>query len=182
MNRTVQTRKKVIRWALGVLLAFDVALVMTNWRLAATNPKDLQLQRKALQRQRDLLKADVDRATDIKRRLPAVQRECDQFFTDEFREASSGYSSVEGDLGAIAKEAGLHANSVTFRQREVPNRGVVEVEVAAIVEGDYPSLVRFINGLERSKNFYLLDSLQLASSTTGGNLRLNLQLRTYFRS
>jgi hypothetical protein len=182
MDRTAQTRKKVIRWALGVLLALDVALVLTNWRLAATNPKDLQLQRKSLQRQRDLLKADADRALAIKLKLPAVQQECDQFFAAEFREASSGYSSIEDDLGGVAKEAGLHASSVNFHQREVPNRGVVEVEVAAIVEGDYPSLVRFINGLERSKNFYLLDSLQLASGATGGTLKLNLQLRTYFRS
>jgi hypothetical protein len=41
--------------------------------------------------------------------------------------------------------------------------------------------VRFINGLERSKNFYVLDGLSLAAGS-GGNLRLNLRLRTYFRT
>jgi hypothetical protein len=49
------------------------------------------------------------------------------------------------------------------------------------VNGDYPSVVRFINGLERSNNFYVLDGLQLAESTAG-NVKLNLRLRTYFRS
>jgi len=53
--------------------------------------------------------------------------------------------------------------------------------VAAAVEGDYANVINFINGLERSNNFYVLDGLSLASSTAG-NLRLNLQLRTYFRS
>jgi hypothetical protein len=49
------------------------------------------------------------------------------------------------------------------------------------MQGAYPSLVSFINGLERSKSFYLLDSLSLDSSTDG-LLKLNLELRTYFRS
>mgnify|MGYP001608520988 FL=1 len=66
------------------------------------------------------------------------------------------------------------------KERPLETRGVTEVTVSATVEGDYVSVVRFINGLERSDNFYLLDSLGLASST-GGSIKLNLQLRTYFR-
>ena len=182
MNRSAQTRKKAIRWALAVLLVLDVGLVMVNWRVSGADPKAMQWQKVALQKQRDLLAADIRRGQEIQKRLPEVKQQCDQFFADEFREASSGYSSVEADLGAVAKEAGLHTNGVTFRQREMGNRGMVEVEVTATVEGDYASLVRFINGLERSRNFYLLDSLSLASSTGASSLKLNLQLRTYFRS
>ena len=40
--------------------------------------------------------------------------------------------------------------------------------------------MRFINALERSDSFYILDRLALAASTNG-QVRLNLQLRTYFR-
>ncbi len=181
MSRNAQLRKIAIRWALAVVLVVDAGLMFVNWQASAADPKSLQRQREAVQRQRDPLAADVHRAQEIEKRLPEVKRECDQFFTDELREASSGYSSIVGDLGGIAKAAGLGTSSITFRQRELGNRGVVEVEVAATVEGNYPSLVSFINGLERSHNFYLLDSLQLASST-GGSLKLNLQLRTYFRS
>jgi hypothetical protein len=47
-------------------------------------------------------------------------------------------------------------------------------------------VVRFINGLEHSGNFYVLDGLALAGSGSGSvgdmRLKLNLQLRTYFRS
>ncbi len=181
MNRKGQRRKNAIRWALAAVLLADLGLVVVNWRASAADPKALDRQVRALQRQRDLLKADVVRAQEIQKRLPDVKSECDRFFTDELREASSGYSAIVGDLNGIAKQAGLRTDSVTFRQHEIANRRVVEVEVAAAVEGDYPSLVNFINGLERSHNFYLLDGLQLASSA-GGSLKLNLQLRTYFRS
>lgn len=57
----------------------------------------------------------------------------------------------------------------------------MQVDIATSVEGDYDSLIQFLNKLEHSDNFYVLDSLTLASSSAG-KLRLNLQLRTYFRT
>jgi hypothetical protein len=78
----------------------------------------------------------------------------------------------------------LRPSDISFRQsqqrdRRAP-RDIVEVGISATVEGDYASLVRLVNGLERSPNFYLLDAMAL-SSTSGGLIRLNLELRTYFR-
>ena len=57
----------------------------------------------------------------------------------------------------------------------------MEVDISTAIEGDYDSLIQFLDKLEHSENFYVLDSLALASSTAG-KLRLNLQLRTYFRT
>ena len=182
MSRAANIRKNVIRWALGALLVLDVALVVVNWRASVSDPKALRQQRSALEMQRKWLDADVSRAKAIKGSLPEIQTQCDKFYTDAFQQASSGYSSVVADVGAIAKQAGLQSSAVTFRQKEIANRGITEVELAATVEGDYASLVRFLNGLERSRNFYVLDSLSLASSAGSSSLKLNLQLRTYFRS
>lgn len=180
MNEAMQGRKNLIRWTLGVVLALDLVLLLVYLR-PRTSPQEQRNEEQRLQRQHDFFAADVRRATEIKQRLPQVQRECDEFFAKELRPAATGYSAIVADVGALARKAGLRTNAVTFRQRDIANRSVVEVEVVATVEGDYPSLVNFINGLERSANFYLLDSLQLASSS-GGGLKLNLQLRTYFRS
>jgi hypothetical protein len=180
MNEALQSRKNLVRWMLGVVLALDLILLVVNLR-HTSSAQEQKLEEASLQKQHDLLAADVRRATEIRTRLPVVQRECDDFFGAELRPAATGYSAVVSDLGALAKQAGLRTDTVTFRQHDLSSRNVVEVEVVASIQGDYPSLVSFINGLERSKNFYLLDGLQLASST-GSNLKLNLQLRTYFRS
>jgi len=93
----------------------------------------------------------------------------------------SGYSSIVSDLGTMARESGLRAENVNFRQHPADKRGVIEVEISEIVNGDYPSVVRFINSLEHSDTFYVLDGLSLAAGSAG-ELRLNMQLRTYFRS
>jgi Tfp pilus assembly protein PilO len=173
--------KKVILGALGLVLLLDVFLVYAIWRAGGPGPRAMREQRNQLKMQDKLLGADVRRATDIRNRLPQVAQECDRFFEKQFLPAKSGYSSVVADLNAISEKSGLRAASVNFKQRDIEKRGVTEVSVIAVVEGDYSNLVRFINGLERSENFYLLDSLTLASSA-GGSIKLNVQMRTYFRA
>jgi hypothetical protein len=76
----------------------------------------------------------------------------------------------------------LRSSGIAFHEKEVKGRGVVEVDISDTVEGDYPAIIQFINGLERSKYFYLLSDLKLGSASTGGGIRLNLELRTYFRT
>jgi hypothetical protein len=75
----------------------------------------------------------------------------------------------------------LRSDSITFHQLNPDARGLVQIDIATAVEGDYDGLIQFLNKLEHSENFYVLDSLALASSSAG-KLRLNLQLRTYFRT
>ena len=97
------------------------------------------------------------------------------------RPTEGGYSAISADLGDIAKKSGLQVDSTHFRQKSVEKHGVDEITIGLTMEGAYPALVNFINSLEKSNNFYVLDSLTL-DSTTGGTLRLSLQVRTYFRS
>lgn len=173
--------RRWVRRGLAVLLAADVVLLLVVWRSARLHPateiQDLEL----LRERHRVMGQDVARAQDIRRRLPAVEKQCNAFFAERLLPAASGYSAVVADLGKIAAEVGLPANNITYKQRDVERRGVVEVEVTATVEGDYPSLAKFINGLERSDRLYLLDSFALVSAREK-TIKLNLSLRTYFRS
>lgn len=173
--------KRWVQWSLAAVVAVDLVLLVVTWRVAQSNPSEQRRELERLRAQHALLKADVERVSAIRGTLPRVNEECDRFVADRLLDAASGYSVIVADLGRIANRAGLHTNSITFQHQELGKRGVVQVDVAATVEGDYASLVRFINGLERSENFYLLDALTLASST-GGGIKLNLQLRSYFRA
>jgi hypothetical protein len=76
----------------------------------------------------------------------------------------------------------LQAGNLSFHQHEPDKRGVTQVDIFAVVDGDYSSVVRFVNDLQHSDTFYVLDGLSLAGGGSGGQLKLNLQLRTYFRS
>jgi cell division inhibitor SulA len=62
---------------------------------------------------------------------------------------------------------------------------MVEVSINATVSGEYGSVVRFVNGLQRSERFYIVDALALGSDTQNqaskGSIRVELHIRTYLR-
>jgi Tfp pilus assembly protein PilO len=173
--------RRWLLWALAGVLVIDVGLLYFNYRSTGAGPRAMRERAESLRLQHRLLGTDVKRVAAIRDRLPEVQKQCDQFFAEELLTSREGYSTVAADLSKIAEKAGLRATSVNFKQRDLEKRGVAEVDITASVEGDYASLVRFVNGIERSENFYLLESLSMAASS-GGALKLNLQMRTYFRS
>jgi len=167
--------------ALGVLLLADLGLTIFLWQGAGQGPEALQADRDRLAIQAKLLRADVERAEKIRASLPQAGKQCDAFYQQSFLDAVTGYSKIESDLGSIASQSGVKTTDLTFKRVEVANRGATEIAINASVEGDYPALVRFINSLETSKNFYLLDSLKLNSAKEGG-VKLALELHTYFRT
>ena len=176
----IKYRKIVIRAVVALVLIGDVALIAANYQLSAS-PEATADQVRMLRRRRDMMAADVRRAAEIRKSLPDVEVQSAKFYEKDLRPAGAGYSSVLQDLGALAHESGLEITSTHFREKGIEKRGVDEISISITTTGAYPSLVSFINGLERSGGFYLLDSLSLDSSSEG-KLRLNLELRTYFRS
>jgi Tfp pilus assembly protein PilO len=167
--------------ALGVLLLADLALAAFLWQGARQDPATLRAERDRLATQAKLLRADVARAQRIQASLPEAGKQCDAFYRQSFLDSATGYSQIESDLGAIAAQSGVRASGLTFKRMDVKDRGVTEISIHTSVDADYAAVIRFINGLERSKNFYLLEDLRLATGATGG-LKLDLELHTYFRT
>jgi len=180
MTGNPTNRKNLIRGVIAIVLILDIILLGVNWSLAAS-PQASNLQIRLLHQRRDLIAADVRRAEDIQQSLPTVESETDTFYQKDLRPGTAGYSSVVDDLGQLAKDSHLQITSTRFRPKVVEKRGVQEITVTITTQGQYADLVSFINSLERSGSFFLLDSLSLESSSEG-SLKLNMELRTYFRS
>ncbi len=175
-----KSTQKLIRWLLGLVLVADLALAAVNWRMASA-PRDPDAELHMLRQQRALLAADIARAKKIRAELGDIEQEGDAFFKQQIVPEETGYSGLSENFGKLANAAGVRASNITYRTGEPDKRGVIEIEIGATVSGDYPNIVRFINGLEHSETFYVLDSLTLGAGSSGG-LGLNLHLRTFFRS
>ncbi len=172
--------KGAVRIALAVLLLADAALAGVLWQSAAEHPTTARKRVEQLREQDRQFAADVRRASDIREELPQVRKQCETFLNDALRPSSGGYSAIVADLEKMATEAGLPPSTVSFRQKPPDKQGIIEVQVTANVEGSYAALVKFVNGLERAKSLYLIDTLSLSTGHERG-IRMSLLLRTYFR-
>ena len=177
-------RKYTILGGLTLLIFADVALGAYSWRLSSAPPIS-QAQRAQEVRQLQLLQAEIDRGREIRTDIPNIQKDC-VLFENSLFPASSGYSSVNSELDEIARKSGIRLDAVTSKQVEIDSRKMTEVAMEATVSGDYKKIIQFLNGVQRSKNVYAIDSLTLASDTANqspaGFIKVAVHLRTYFRT
>jgi|SRR5690242_13571319 Tfp pilus assembly protein PilO len=180
MSTVTQHRKAIVRGGLTVILVLDFILLGVNYRLNQ-GPRIAPEEVRRLELLEKSYRADNARLNKFRAELPADEKQWDEFFTTHFRPAGAGYSAVSEDLGQLSHSAGLRTDTISFHQHAPDVRGLMEIEITTAVEGDYESLVNFLDKLEHSDHFYVLDGLSLASSNAG-KIRLNIQLRTYFRT
>jgi hypothetical protein len=184
MRRDFTARKRIILGSVILLVLADVALAAYSWQLSSAplsprQPGTLEI------RPQDLMRADIKRAQAIRDNIPAIQKDCDRFEQSLFP-ASSGYSAIRSELGAIARKSGTRLADLSFKPTDVPSRGMTEVVIDATVDGDYKSVIGFLNGLQRSNSLYAVDSLTLATDSTnqtsGNVIKVALHVKTYFRT
>ena len=173
--------KQAVKICLACIVALDLLLAYVDWHARNSAPQAQAVERASLTQKAKLLSADVALGKSVEKQLPAIQKDCDQFYQQYLLSSSAGYSVIVADLSQMARVSGVEPGGVTFHQSDVKDSGLTQIEIAASVQGDYQSLVRLINELERSPHFYVLDGLTLASESKGP-IKLNLSLRTYFRT
>jgi hypothetical protein len=182
MRHDFKIERRLIIFGLVLLVAADIALAVYGWNLSAgRHPQD---ELAVLTRNRDLLRADITRAQEIRKKIPAIQEDCDKF-EESLYPASKGYSSVSSELDSIAGKAGLSVESTGFRQADVKGREMQMVEIDTVVDGSYSQIVHFLNGLQRSQNVYAVEALEAKvdpSQGANGRVRVAMHIKTYFRT
>jgi type IV pilus assembly protein PilO len=114
----------------------------------------------------------------LDKKIPQARQDIDAFYRDRL---PTGYSAISTDMGKIAAEAGVKVTSERYTQHESDLPNLPRVEIDADVSGDYLPLVRFINSLERSRLFFIVDDLQLGGEQSG-TVKLQIKLETYKRA
>jgi hypothetical protein len=90
------------------------------------------------------------------------------------------YSDVSEELGKVAGDTNVHLSGIKYEEKPAPVEDLRKLYIEIALSGDYLQEVKFINGLERDKMFFLIDGIALGEQQ--GNVRLQLKLETYLRA
>jgi len=181
MARDFKFERRTIIVGVALLLTADVALGVYSWRLSKAPPTTLQSMN-AEEKTLTLLKADIVAAEKVVANFPNTIKDCDKF-EQALPHASNASSSIDAELGDVSKKAGIQLTGVVFHDKEMPGRDITERMMDATVSGSYENVVRFLNGLQKSQNHYVVDSLELSTEAqTPSVLRVSVHMRTFFRT
>jgi Tfp pilus assembly protein PilO len=89
------------------------------------------------------------------------------------------YSSISSVIGDLAVSSGVRLSRMQYSQGK-PDSGLTEISMDSSISGDYPSIMRFVNRLERDKTFFIVRAMSLTSQQ-GGLVNLRLRVSTWLR-
>ena len=89
------------------------------------------------------------------------------------------YSTISGRIGELEVASGVRLTRVEYTQGE-PGSYLTKISMDASITGEYPAIMRFINGLERDPIFFLIEGMTLTGQQ-GGTVSLRMQVSTWLR-
>lgn len=118
----------------------------------------------------------LKRLEDAERRLANAREGRDLFLSSSLVSRERGFAALLPDLSAMASRAGIERPGAAYQISDTPMYGVYPVEIIEPIRGDYASVRQYIEELETSERFFILDSLSMGRSGEGNGADLDVQL------
>lgn len=176
-------RAKLFSWlnlhflGVGVLVLLNLVLgvrLLAAWHTLHDSGEDQIVHAQAQYRTLDL---ELRPLRGLPDKVGATREEAAKFYSQRFPAA---YSTISAAIGDLASKNNVHLTRVSYiQQPSIPD--LTEVHMDASLSGEYAPLMHFINGLERSRTFFLIDGLTLTGQQ-GGLVNLRLRLTTYLHA
>lgn len=153
-----------------ILLGIRVGL---DWRATSSSNMDVMAGKQAQLRTMELQTAPL---RGLNKKVEKSRTQIEEFYANRI---PPSYSAFLERLGELKEKAPVQLTRVSYTQ--APGSGdLTEIRMDAGVSGDYTAIMRFINGLERSRTFFIVRAMAL-SGQQSGTVNLRLQVSTWLR-
>jgi len=170
--------RRKLKIAIGAMLAADAVAVAVLFSplVGSADSRTLQLNQLRVELRKKTREVEPLRGMDKK--IVLAKEQIGGFYKDRF---AAKDSDLANELGKLASENGIRIQQAKYKQEDAESSGIIPVAIEGSFSGDYLQLVRFINTLERSKLFFAVDSVGLASENAG-SVKLEITMHSYLRS
>jgi Tfp pilus assembly protein PilO len=172
-----QTRKN-IKVALAVMLGADVLAAAVLFSPLVGSTASRQQEQRQLWSELRRKTREVQPLTNLDQKVKTANQQITDFYQKRFPTRDS---QIIAEFGKLASENGVAIEQGTYKVKDEPVARLLPVEVEASLSGNYVSLAKFINALERDDTIFLIDSLTLGGEQNGP-LKLQMKLETYLKA
>ncbi len=170
-----QSRKK-IKTALGVLVAVDVIAVAVLISFGSTDSRRLELNQLWSELQNKT--RQVEPLRNLDKKVILANRQIVDFYNKRFPAQDS---QIATQFGKLAMANGVTIDSVKYGVKDSEIEHLEPVEIEAELSGNYVSLAKFINALERDDMFFIINSIALGGQQKGP-IKLQMKVETYLKA
>src|SRR5229473_8590815 len=152
-----QARKK-IKTALGIMLGADLvaAVILFSPLVGSTGSRRQELNQ--LWSDLRLKTRQVEPLKNLPQKVVLANQQITDFYKTRFPAQDS---QIATEFGKLAAADGVTIDSAKYKANEVGPGHLQPIEIEATLSGNYVSLARFINALERDDMFFIISSVTL---------------------
>jgi type IV pilus assembly protein PilO len=170
----------LVRAVLGTLLLANVIAALILFRPWGSSPEEMERELGELRSQVKQKQASVERLRTLVEKSRTARDEGGEFMAEYFMDRRTASSTIVSELKDAADEASITQEQHTFSFE--PVEGSEDLQMMTIsgdYEGKYADLVEFINLLDRSPRFLILDTLTASPERTEGALSMNFKMNAF---
>ena len=173
--------KFLVRSALGLLLAANLVAAAMAYHIFDASPEALNRQLSTAIAERQALQAQLTRTRTLNHSVDRGKQEGDKFLSTYMTSRRHTYSTIIGELTETAKSAGMKAGATISLD---PVQGSDDLDMMTVtlnLEGNYGQLMKFVNMLDRSPKFLIIETLTVTPRAKSDVLSVSVKLDTFVK-
>jgi type IV pilus assembly protein PilO len=178
----IKEPRVLLRAVVGTLLAANLVAAVMAFKPFGGSAAALRREQQALRVPLGRLQARAATSKRLVEKVETARREGDQFLAKYVMDRRTMSSTIQDELNRTAKEAGIKALPATLDLEPIEGSDTLEMmSISAGYEGTYADLTKFVNLLDKSPRFLIIENMQTAPQQGGQALNVTLKLDTFVR-
>src|SRR5437899_3066101 len=167
-----------MRAILGTLLLANVVAAVVVLKPFGGSAEDLRHQQHALEGQVSQIQARLATSRKLVDKVQTARQDSDEFLGEYFMDEPTSSAMILDELTTTAKEAGIQMGQAQWSREPIEgSETLFMLSMQVGFEGTYANLTKFVNLIDKSERFLIIESLQAAAPQQQGGQRLNVTLK-----
>jgi hypothetical protein len=170
--------KVLVRAALGVLLVANLVVAAFAFHLIGDSPADLDAQLAAARTNFRAAQQRLNKSKNLIGNMEQGRAEGANFLATYMTNRRVTYSTIGSEINKLAQGSGMKVGDLNYSLPE-PIENTDDLYMLSITgnfEGNYAALLKFVNALDRSSKFLILESLLVTPQPKGDILTITVKL------
>jgi hypothetical protein len=172
----------LVRSALGVLLLANVIAAGFAFHFWDDSPQVLESKIEDTQRQLVIARTQLNKSKLMSAKINLARDQGGNFINSYMTPRRATYSTILGELHHMAGTAGVKTRESSITRDAVEgSTSLSMLTITAGYEASYPNLLKFVNLLDKSQRFLIIDTLTASPQASTGVLLVTIKLYTFVR-
>jgi len=175
---SIKDPRVAMRIVIGILLVANLAAAIVAFKPFGGSADDLRREQESLNSQLTSQQRQLATSRQLVDKVRKARADADGFMGKYFSDARITGPMILTELNAAAKDAGIHMGPAQFSSEAIEGSDTLQMLSTTVgFDGNYANFMKFVNLLDKSPRFMIIENLQAAAPQQQGGQSLNVGLK-----